>query len=412
MRLTRTLPILAIVLLGCVPVALAQKTPAPKPKAPTNDDCLACHGDASAKGASGRSIAVLPEKFAVSIHGQSGIACVDCHADLAAATDFPHVEKLAPVPCANCHAETAAKYEVSVHAQARRASSDSVAAACKDCHGTHDILSSKNPDAPTYHLNLPAMCGHCHGNAEIIRKGRIAIGNVVAQFQDSIHGQALSKSGLMVAPDCKDCHNAHDIRRKTDASSTVFRATVPATCGKCHEGVARLYGTGVHGQALAKGNPVAPVCVTCHSAHRIQRAEGSTWKAQVLRECGTCHAESVRTYRDTFHGQETRLGFMRVATCADCHGAHEIFPKTDSKSTVSATRRVATCRKCHADATESFAKYDPHADRGNRQRNPPLFYAAKFMEALLIGVFAFFGIHTVLWASRSVAPGGRSKAKE
>jgi len=38
-----------------------------------------------------------------------------------------------------------------------------------------------------------------------------------------------------------------------------------------------------------------------------------------------------------------------------------------------------------------------------------LFYAAKFMEALLIGVFAFFGIHTVLWASRSVEPGKRSQ---
>ena len=53
---------------------------------------------------------------------------------------------------------------------------------------------SKDPDSPTYHLNLPATCGRCHGNAEIIRKGRIAIGDVVAQFQDSIHGQALARA--------------------------------------------------------------------------------------------------------------------------------------------------------------------------------------------------------------------------
>ena len=383
--------------------ALAQKT-APR-AAPTNDECLACHGDPTAAGANGRSVDVSPDKFGASIHGQSGITCVGCHADLAGAVEFPHAEKLAPVACSTCHDAAGAKYDTSVHAEARRASTDSVAAACKDCHGTHEIRASSDPESPTYHLNLPATCGRCHGNADIIRRGRIAIGDVVTQFQDSIHGQALSKSGLMVAPDCKDCHNAHDIKRKTDRSSTVFRTTVPATCGKCHEGIERRYLGGVHGDAMAKGRPDAPVCVTCHSAHQIQRTEGATWKSQVLAECGSCHPESNRTYRDTFHGQETQLGFMRVATCADCHGAHDIFPKRDARSTVSTARVVATCKKCHPGASESFAKYDPHADRHNHARNPMLFYASKFMEALLIGVFAFFGLHSALWASRAVKPG-------
>ncbi len=403
---TRSVP--AFLLAACLTasVASAQKVAASAaPKPPTNDDCLACHGDPSAKDASGRSVAVLPDKFGASIHGQSGIACVDCHADLAKVTDFPHAEKLAPVNCATCHEAAAAKYDASVHARARRAAPQSVAASCRDCHGTHDIRSSTDPDSPTYHLNLPATCGRCHGNAEIIRKGRIAIGNVVAQFQDSIHGQALSKSGLMVAPDCKDCHNAHDIQRSTDPASPVFRTAVPTTCGKCHEGVLRKYQVGAHGEALAKGRPDAPVCVSCHSAHQIQRTDAPMWKASMLQECGTCHPESKRTYRDTFHGQETQLGFMRVATCADCHGAHDIFPQADPRSTVSTQRRVATCKKCHAGSNASFAQYDPHADRHNRARNPLLFYAARFMEALLIGVFAFFGIHTALWASRAVKPG-------
>jgi hypothetical protein len=387
--------------------ALAQKAPAPKP--PTNDDCLACHGDASLTGAGGRSVAVPPEKYAVSIHGQSGQECVACHTDLATATEFPHAEKLAPVNCATCHDGPASQYDAGVHAQARRASTASVAAACKDCHGTHDIRSAKDPESSTYHLNLPTTCGRCHGNAEIIRKGRIAIGNVVAQFQDSIHGQALSRSGLLSAPNCSDCHGFHDIKRKNDAGSRVFRSTVPETCGKCHEGITRRYTAGVHGQELAKGNPEAPVCVTCHSAHGIQRVEAGSWKLQVLKECGSCHKQSIRTYRDTFHGQVTQLGFVRVAACADCHGAHDIFPKRDPRSLVSSRNVVSTCRKCHAGATESFAKYDPHADRHDHARNPLLFWAAKFMETLLVGVFLFFGIHTALWFSRSVPVGGRSR---
>jgi hypothetical protein len=153
------------------------------------------------------------------------------------------------------------------------------------------------------------------------------------------------------------------------------------------------------------------VCVTCHSAHQIARTEGSAWKAHVLAECGSCHPESTKTFRDTFHGKETQLGFMRVATCADCHGAHDIYAKRDARSTVSSARLVATCGKCHPGSNASFTRYDPHADRHNRARNPLLFYTSTFMQALLIGVFSFFGIHTTLWASRYVKPavGWRSR---
>ena len=46
-----------------------------------------------------------------------------------------------------------------VHAQARRSSPQSVAATCTDCHGTHDIRPSSDPDSRTNHFNLPATCG-------------------------------------------------------------------------------------------------------------------------------------------------------------------------------------------------------------------------------------------------------------
>jgi hypothetical protein len=91
-----------------------------------------------------------------------------------------------------------------------------------------------------------------------------------------------------------------------------------------------------------------------------------------------------------------------VAACADCHSSHLIFPKADPRSTVSAPKVLETCRKCHTSATASFAQYDPHADYKNRARNPWLYFAARFMQLLLFGVFAFFGLHTALWFGRSV----------
>jgi hypothetical protein len=97
----------------------------------------------------------------------------------------------------------------------------------------------------------------------------------------------------------------------------------------------------------------------------------------------------------------TALGFERVAKCADCHGAHDIRPASDPASTVAPANLVRTCSQCHAGANENFVKYDPHADKHDRERNPAFYYTARLMTGLLTAVFVFFGIHTGLWGFRS-----------
>lgn len=378
---------------------LAQRAATP---APSNDTCLACHGDADAKSARGTSIAVDAKKFAQSVHGGLGLDCVACHTDLSKTTEFPHAEKLARVNCATCHDQASAAFDTSIHAQARRQTPGSVAATCVDCHTTHEIRSSKDPESRTYPLNLPDTCGRCHGNPSIIQQGGIRAGNVADLYRDSIHGKAVSRSGLLVAANCTSCHGSHEIRPKADSESRVHRASVPSTCGTCHGGIKTQYDAGVHGAALAKGDPRAPVCADCHTAHDIQRADTSSWQLDVIRECGTCHADKIKTYRDTFHGQVTSLGFVRVATCSSCHGPHAVYPKTDPRSMVSSARLLDTCRQCHTSATTGFIRYDPHADKNDRARNPVLFYSSRFMTWLLAGTFGFFGLHALLWLPRGV----------
>src|SRR5512140_2218091 len=114
------------------------------PQSPSNEDCLACHNDKDVKRADNTSIFVDPAAFGASKHG--AMNCVDCHADLAALTEFPHPDKLARVAC----------------------------------HGMHNIQRSDDPSSPTSHLNLPQTCAKCHGNASIIKQANIAIGNVAA----------------------------------------------------------------------------------------------------------------------------------------------------------------------------------------------------------------------------------------
>jgi hypothetical protein len=288
----------------------------------------------------------------------------------------------------------------SVHAKVPAAAGGALK--CVDCHGPpHQMRPSTDPQSPTHKLSIASTCGQCHGTpgsgpSASPRRGP----QVASMFADSIHGRALSRSGLVVAPTCTDCHRSHDVQPKTSAQSPVHAQNVPATCGKCHEGIQHDYASSVHGTLLAKGSAQAPECASCHTAHSIRQMETETSQLSAVEQCGTCHKEALATYRDTFHGQVTRLGFTPVAKCVDCHTSHRILPASNPLSSVSATNRLATCRQCHKDANLNFAKYEPHANKHDRERVPALYYAGRFMDTLLVGVFAFFGIHSLLWFVR------------
>jgi nitrate/TMAO reductase-like tetraheme cytochrome c subunit len=386
-------------LIGCAAPLFAQE-PAASAPAPTNEDCQACHGDPSLTRANGTPVVVHPERFASSVHGP--LNCVDCHADLASGVEFPHPEKLARVNCAACHAPAVEQYELGIHAQARQRDPGSRAATCVDCHGgnAHAIRPSSDPASSTHKLNIAKTCEVCHGNKAPVQLSGGRSGAVGELFNDSIHGQALQRKGLVVAPTCSDCHSHHAIVPKRLPDSPVFATNVPATCGKCHEGIRNEFSEGVHGAKLAGGNLEAPNCASCHTAHGIERTDTEQWQLAAIEQCGTCHRESLATYRDTLHGQVTALGFTPVAKCADCHAAHRIFPKEDPRSMVSTSNLQKTCGECHEGVNANFVQYNPHANKHDPSRLPLLYYSARFMDALLVFVFAFFGVHTLLWFSR------------
>ena len=65
---------------------------------------------------------------------------------------------------------------------------------------------------------------------------------------DSIHGFALSKEGLLVAANCQSCHGSHHILSHTDPQSPTYKANIPKTCGSCHAKINDDYQGGVHGK--------------------------------------------------------------------------------------------------------------------------------------------------------------------
>jgi predicted CXXCH cytochrome family protein len=308
--------------------------------------------------------------------------------------DYPHPDQVTPVKCDTCHADEAAGLVGSVHAS--RAEHP-----CTSCHGdAHSIFPKTDPRSAVYPLNVPHTCGACHGNDAMAKKHGLP--NVYPMYIDSIHGFALSKEGLLVAANCQSCHGSHHILSHTDPLSSTYKVNVPKTCGKCHAGITADYESGVHGKAVAAGHLDAPVCSDCHTAHAIEQPTAAAFRMQSTPICGNCHKEKFSTYRDTFHSQLGSLGgYVETARCWDCHGAHEILPASDPRSPIAPANLVKTCGRCHAGANASFVKYQPHANARNRKLNPALYYVTLFMNLLLIGVLTFFMIHTLLWLIRS-----------
>ncbi|HEX9021773.1 MAG TPA: hypothetical protein VF903_10985 [Nitrospirota bacterium] len=181
------------------------------------------------------------------------------------------------------------------------------------------------------------------------------------------------------------------------------RSNIADLCSRCHPGEFEEYRRSVHAAALYDGkNVMAPTCFDCHLEHLTPRAVEEQWQLSLIRQCGNCHPEQMKTYRKTYHGKVTGLGSATMAKCADCHGSHGIVALADASSPLSEQHILATCRRCHSRATAGFTRFYAHAEGKNRKKYPALYYTSLFMTALLVGVFAFFFTHTILWAYRSL----------
>jgi hypothetical protein len=402
----------------------------------SNQDCMSCHEEKglTKPGPGGKEVSLFFDSTAFQKSVHSSLQCVQCHE----ISEIPHPDASKVRSCASCHAPVQRKYRGSVHkgkasciechghhtvtpvrelksstcmechsqpysefqsgVHAKGIPKNTEAASCWRCHGSHAIFAARDKRSSVYHRNLPATCGRCHSDRDLMQKYGVKAADSYSLFMDSIHGRALTKQ--ISAAVCNDCHGSHGIKKTSDPTSRVFKTNLAQTCAKCHSPISTQFSGSIHGQQLKKGNLSAPSCSDCHPAHQIVTVTSTNWKLGIIRECGTCHKHLLDTYRHTYHGKVTNLGYVRVAKCADCHGAHAILPASAPASLISPSHRLTTCRKCHPAANPNFAKMVVHADYTNRAQHPGLYWTWVFMTVLLVGVFGFFGIHTVLWLTR------------
>ncbi len=134
--------------------------------------------------------------------------------------------------CGKCHGNVFDIYKGSIHGQAVQAGVLD-AATCTDCHGEHRILAPGNPQSPVSLANVSQVtCSRCHADTRLMGRFNVPTGRVPT-YEDSYHGLA-SRSGQQTVANCASCHGVHNIYRSTDPRSTVNKANLGKTCGKCH----------------------------------------------------------------------------------------------------------------------------------------------------------------------------------
>ncbi len=383
--------------LGLLPALAADNSP--------NSACLECHSDKtlSKTNAAGKEVSLFVDeaKLKGTIHKTN--ACMDCHVDITSKHPDDNVPAQPP-SCTKCHDKESKDYATSIHGLSHMMGA-SGAASCWDCHGSHNILPAKQVDSPVFKLNLPGTCAKCHSNPGLTKEYQMKYPEAASQYLDSIHGRALLKMGLIVAPSCNDCHGVHDIKRAVDRESPINHINVAKTCGKCHVGIEETYDKSIHGQLLAKGDKRGPVCTDCHTSHEVETPKNGHFKMASDQRCGKCHQDRLTHYRDTYHGKAMALGKPNVASdvaaCYDCHGHHDVLPPSNPASRLSRTNILTTCQQCHPKAKIGFTEYKPHANPLDGEHYPLLHAVFLGMTGLLIGVFTFFGLHTVVWLVRA-----------
>jgi cytochrome b subunit of formate dehydrogenase len=437
----------------------------------TSRDCLACHSDQALtmeKGGKTFSLFVDAAKLKRSAH--QSLSCVQCHKGFDP-NEIPHAKVIKQVQCQTCH--DASDYRKSIHAVVQESSAaenkrKAVAAACKDCHGTHEILSPSNTQSATSRVHLSETCGKCH-QTEVAHFSQSAHGiasaqnvkgapacidchgehNVepvtskaspvyktheakvclschldnpdvrkrvgpsagfIASYETSVHGVALAEGNVSAAV-CSDCHGAHDMKKPSDPTSLVNKFNIPHTCAKCHGDVTEVYNESIHGKAILQGNTDAPVCTDCHGEHQIlsptnPRSRVSARNVSV-EVCASCHSsvrltqkyalagERFKTFEDSYHGLASRAGSVEVANCASCHGYHNIKSSSDSTSTVNKANLAVTCGKCHRGANENFAKGPVHVIVASNGETV-LYWIKAFYVSLIIVLIAGMFIHNLL----------------
>ncbi len=376
----------------------------------SNEQCMKCHSEKIKSKKDGKILFVDLDEVNHSKHNK--ISCSQCHIIENKFYKRACETITKKVDCNTCHEEVGKKYLSSEHGKLF-IKGDANSPTCVECHGTHSVTGKTDPKSVTFARNIPNLCAKCHRDGEKAAKRIEGVGHTaVENYSEGIHGKGLTESGLIVTATCTNCHTAHEILKKSDPKSSIHNLNIASTCANCHHGIEETFKKSIHGTSLGKDGKEPPSCKKCHSVHSTSRTDAEGFKLNIMNTCGDCHKEIASTYFETYHGKVLQLGYTKTAKCYDCHGAHNIYPTSDSRSSLHRNNVLKTCQKCHPEANKKFAGYLTHATHHDKNKYPYLYWTFWGMTGLLIGTFAISGLHTILWLPRALEMRRKKRLKK
>lgn len=177
-------------------------------------------------------------------------------------------------------------------------------------------------------------------------KGRVKEGAVVWSLGLVLlaAGGEVEAQGVPVPETCTACHLTLDeehLRRPAELFSGDLHAQAGFGCLECHGDPGRVGAPDPASGFLSvpAKEEIPGLCGRCHSNPEFMRDYAPSLRV-----------DQVTEYYTSVHGKRLReLGDPDVATCVDCHPAHQIRPPSDPESPVYATNVAETCASCHAD---------------------------------------------------------------
>lgn len=312
--------------------------------AQTKEDCLACHSDNSlTMEKKGKTVSLFVNEKHLDGSPHKKFSCTTCHTGFDP-NDLPHKANITPVQCQTCHTKDIQKH--TFHPTVVSDGHDK-SSMCKDCHGTHNVVSPKIPGAKFSKETIAKDCGQCHTEEK-------------DHFLKSAHGQAYTTKAKN-APSCIDCHSRLYPSTTKSLNQAERKLQQEKMCMSCHgqkesaQDVAsefvHAYEQSVHANALKNGNGNAATCIDCHSSHDMQKGSDPTSKVNkrnIPSTCAQCHGEVVKTYKTSIHGQAFEKGNTASPVCTDCHGEHKLLSTKDPNSPVSKLHvSEEVCSPCH-----------------------------------------------------------------
>jgi hypothetical protein len=225
----------------------------------------------------------------------------------------------------------------------------------KGCVDCHDKLKIYwDPKVP-YSFDPGNGCLACHGGNLPRLKGPV-VGIDASAHRDTT---------------CLECHPDFKYTDAKDATK-LWQVNAGIACRSCHltlkqtakkTASIKAYDASIHAKRIKEGNLKSATCASCHGGHDIERLKTPAALRRIRlsgeKMCADCHAAAWSSYNDYWHGAAYKAGALDAPACWDCHdGPHATLPVKDPKSQASPEKLGDACGQsgCHEGSNSDFAE--------------------------------------------------------